>query len=569
MSGQELDSSKKSELAPKLKVFVSYSRAQVDFADELALALEDKGYEILIDRHGISKGEPFEKRLEAMILACDMIVSILTDEYATSPACQWEVQVGAQLNKRFLVVTPHKPSDNIVLPQQLSEIDWIHCWRNPKVPGTSLTKGFIELDEALTIDLSWLRQQTELQEQAMRWAASGHVSDSPILLVEGLLEDAQTWARAKPRTHDILDEVAEFISASEQAEAQRKAAAEANIVEREAALQRAKEAIENEKLAERNKKKAIRIGLFSSFALTAVASVTAIFAYMSANHARAARDAERILNQRLSLPMELSVSITAGDRVHISERWYQLATQNAASVLVYRGVRHGTQLDIGSGFLVRGSDLNPNWTDEILIVIAEIVAIDRTPNDYVSIPAIAEGARIELGETVWSSGDFNYASCVRLDYVCNFPFDVTVIRPGSPIPGTAVPVRISSDYDFSDWPKLSAPTDTTYPKSRPLISIGYTDLDYDLVGPGKTNLTMSIMRSTGILEQNGRTFKVFYTDASGLGSSGAPVFDANTGELVALEQVGLDGWAGGAAVNAIKLAIQETNSSAPANKPSR
>ena len=37
----------------RLKVFVSYARADVDFADQLVLALQDKGFEPKIDRHDI------------------------------------------------------------------------------------------------------------------------------------------------------------------------------------------------------------------------------------------------------------------------------------------------------------------------------------------------------------------------------------------------------------------------------------------------------------------------------------------------------------------------------------
>ncbi len=37
----------------RLKVFVSYSRIDLDFADQLVFALEDKGFDALVDRHDI------------------------------------------------------------------------------------------------------------------------------------------------------------------------------------------------------------------------------------------------------------------------------------------------------------------------------------------------------------------------------------------------------------------------------------------------------------------------------------------------------------------------------------
>ena len=41
----------------KLKVFISYSRTDLDFADQLEAALAACGYLPSIDRHGIGGGE--------------------------------------------------------------------------------------------------------------------------------------------------------------------------------------------------------------------------------------------------------------------------------------------------------------------------------------------------------------------------------------------------------------------------------------------------------------------------------------------------------------------------------
>jgi TIR domain len=41
----------------KLRVFISYSREDLDFADQLAAALDFSGFECFIDREGISGGE--------------------------------------------------------------------------------------------------------------------------------------------------------------------------------------------------------------------------------------------------------------------------------------------------------------------------------------------------------------------------------------------------------------------------------------------------------------------------------------------------------------------------------
>src|SRR5215510_10404483 len=47
----------------KLRVFISYSRDDLHFADQLDAALNAYGFECLIDRHGISGGEEWKQRL--------------------------------------------------------------------------------------------------------------------------------------------------------------------------------------------------------------------------------------------------------------------------------------------------------------------------------------------------------------------------------------------------------------------------------------------------------------------------------------------------------------------------
>ena len=51
----------------KLRVFISYSRDDLDFADQLDAALKACGFECILDRHGISGGEDWKRRLGSLI----------------------------------------------------------------------------------------------------------------------------------------------------------------------------------------------------------------------------------------------------------------------------------------------------------------------------------------------------------------------------------------------------------------------------------------------------------------------------------------------------------------------
>ena len=54
----------------KLNVFISYSRDDLGFADQLDAALGVTGFAPTLDRHGVSGGEAWKIRLGNLILRC-------------------------------------------------------------------------------------------------------------------------------------------------------------------------------------------------------------------------------------------------------------------------------------------------------------------------------------------------------------------------------------------------------------------------------------------------------------------------------------------------------------------
>ena len=222
--------------AGKLKVFISYSRKDVDFADDLELFLDTRGFDPIIDRHDIDHNDDWQARLYELIHGCDVVVFVLTETSAASPICKWEVDEAAKLGKRRLVVTPGPLPAGTQPPEALGAANWIHCWRNPTVPDSSIAKGKKDLERALKADVVWLRERTRLMEQAAAWSARGGATDSPLLLRGDLLTDAQKWAHATPRDETLPDAVARFLSASEAHEARVKAETEAGLAEKQAAV---------------------------------------------------------------------------------------------------------------------------------------------------------------------------------------------------------------------------------------------------------------------------------------------------------------------------------------------
>jgi TIR domain len=77
----------------KLNVFISYSRDDLAFADQLRVALQGFGFVITIDRDDITGGDAWKKRLSDLIRDADTVVFVLSPSSADSPTCVWEVKL--------------------------------------------------------------------------------------------------------------------------------------------------------------------------------------------------------------------------------------------------------------------------------------------------------------------------------------------------------------------------------------------------------------------------------------------------------------------------------------------
>ena len=109
----------------KLKVFISYSRADMGFADEIVDGLDfDGGFEVSIDRESIIEGEDWKKRLGALIADADTIVFVLSPDSAQSDICAWEVEEAHRLSKRILPAL-WRPVGKTPVPAKLAALNYV------------------------------------------------------------------------------------------------------------------------------------------------------------------------------------------------------------------------------------------------------------------------------------------------------------------------------------------------------------------------------------------------------------------------------------------------------------
>ena len=105
----------------KLRVFISYSRDDLDFADQLDATLRIGGFDTSLDRHAISGGEEWKRRLGNLTRESDTVVFVLSPSWAGSDICAWEVEEAAQLGKRIIPAVP-RPLDGASPPLHLRDL---------------------------------------------------------------------------------------------------------------------------------------------------------------------------------------------------------------------------------------------------------------------------------------------------------------------------------------------------------------------------------------------------------------------------------------------------------------
>lgn len=198
--------------APRLKVFISYSRTDTAFADELLAGLEyDGGIDVYLDRHNIHEAENWRERLGALIAGADVFVLLVSPASVSSDVCVWEIEHAQKLSKRIVPVLIDTVEQDKVHPGVRS-LNYVRFDE-----GRSFMAGLISLRRALSEDLDWVREHTRLLTRAQEWNAAGRPENR--LLSGSDIEAAKAWVAAKPAdAPPPLELHHDFISASEHAE---------------------------------------------------------------------------------------------------------------------------------------------------------------------------------------------------------------------------------------------------------------------------------------------------------------------------------------------------------------
>src|SRR5262245_52102729 len=574
--------------AGKLAVFISYSRDDLAFADQLDATLRIIGFDTALDRHGIHAGEKWEPRLGALIRNADTVVFVLTPNSAKSKICEWEVEEAGRLGKRIMPVVPG-PLGDAQAPRGLAALNYIFFYDERKKPGSSFGAGLLELVEGLKTDLEWPREHTRLLQRATEWD-SGERPVNRLLSGDDIVT-AKAWAARSPKDAPAPPALhPDFIKASEAWESRRQSEERQRLEERERlvseaeANRKSREAAQREAL-EQARRVAHRtaVGLVVSLVLALAAAGVGWYASMQRQDAlmQAARAeaskretevqklALQAANQRLSTDMKLRIA-PFGDRAYsIPEHWYKLATTNAASIAFVQGTDVDGRLSaFTTGFVIKGKALYAPWGNADFLVTAWDV-FSQVQRIRAYFPAIDHNKRIDLTAPNWASDSIN----------------VAIFEIRSELPAGVQAITEVSDIDVMQWGEVNInAARSVLPKSVPLIVLGGALADAEATGetllkalakgdPIELQLTLAISNALGRTRTGGtRLNEIVFTDSTTMGSAGSPVFDADTGQLLSMVQFGSPvgevpkvglAYSGGVALSEVKREINKLEGKSP------
>src|SRR5262245_29786075 len=280
--------------AARLNVFISYSRADLAFADELFAGLEVMGFDPRLDRHAIVEGEDWKKRLGGLIADADTVVFVISPDSARSDICQWEVDESMRLSKRILPVM-WRPPGTISVPEKLAALNYVRFDE-----GRSFMAALKALTNALNTDLGWLREHTRLLARAMEWDAGGRPANR--LLSGKDISAAKDWIARRPRNAPEPTTLhLDFVKASESWELEQQGERQRQLEERERLVQQAeldrsaRETAQAEALEQaRRVTRRTLAGLAAAIVLALMAAGAGGFAWLQRQTALNEADAARI-----------------------------------------------------------------------------------------------------------------------------------------------------------------------------------------------------------------------------------------------------------------------------------
>ena len=170
------------------RTFISYSRKDVAFAQQLYDALTQSGRECWIDLKGIPPTAEWLEEIRGAIDGADAFVFIISPDSCASDVCQAEVAHAVERHKR-LIPLHYRETPREAIPAAVARLNWIF-FRDP----AAFSADVAALETALDTDLEWVGDHTRLLLRAVDW--DRHKRDASYTLRGHDLHHFEHWLTA-------------------------------------------------------------------------------------------------------------------------------------------------------------------------------------------------------------------------------------------------------------------------------------------------------------------------------------------------------------------------------------
>ena len=219
------------------KVFVSYSRRDIEFAKRLTTELQKGELDFWIDWEGIPPTVDWWREIEKGIEEADDFLFLISPDSAKSKNCRQEIDTAVKNGKRIIPVVVRK-TESEATPPHLGHLNYIFFDKtaDPIKTNTDLddavyfNQALEKLKTAIHTDYEWVQQHRWLQVRALDWERAS--KDSGSLLRGKDLQEAEfqlaTNSSKKPHPTDLQRE---YVFASQNAaDRQRRATTAISVV---------------------------------------------------------------------------------------------------------------------------------------------------------------------------------------------------------------------------------------------------------------------------------------------------------------------------------------------------
>lgn len=524
-------------VAEAAKVFLSYSRRDAGFADDLVAGLQACGFEAYIDREDIAPGEAWEARLSGLIAEADTVVYVISPHSVSSEQCHWEVTETLRMSKRLLPVVWEAVPDER-MPKELSRLNFVFF-----DGGRSFARGLAELAGALRVDTGWIREHSRIGGLARRWDARGRPEEA--LLRGAELDGARDWAAARPvSAPELTDLHADYIAASHAAREAAELAARAK--RRGAVVVSALVAVAMTVLAG-----FASVNWWQAEQATKAAKLSEEVAYGARITAEEARRDTEAANLRLAADIAVRAPAPGGGAVTIAGGWFPLAAKYSGAIAkVDRLDAEGITVGVQSGFLIEGGLVRGGDSSVYLLVPkfrAVIPAVQ--PNEFRprAFDVAGEDGVDEDGALDASEPERAQMAILSDAPAIGLSAAFPVLGAAEPVMGAEVvwrtPAHLGGVAPFELWRLAGDPPfgaralaaedvacsvlkgagEAANQPGRPLALYGIGDA---ALGGDRVTLFVSALKDAG------DPYALTYDHTTTLGAMGAPVFDLTSGQVI-------------------------------------